>query len=120
MPTIWDNSSIDHHIPTTFKRSGKNDESYDQADSVENDRSISQGLVNNARLRTFGSFELPGRHLSIGTLPCPLVYVKACHLPVKLEDKPLRTMKFLNMDAILLALERKYQLLVLGEYRFHA
>ena len=101
-------------------RSGKNDESCDQANSVENDRSISQGLVNQARLRPFGSFELPARLLSIGTSPCPLVYVKACHLPVKLEQKPLWTMKLLNRDASLPALERKYKLLVLMAYRFHA
>ena len=120
MPTIWDNSSIDHHIPTTFKRSGKHDESCDQADFVENDRSISQGLVNNARLMTFGSFELPARHISIGTSPCPIVYVKVCRLLVKLEQQPLWMMKLLNMRASLRALERKYILLVLVAYRFHA
>ena len=71
-------------------------------------------------MRPFGSFELPARLLSIGTSPCPLVYVKACHLPVKLEQKPLWTMKLLNRDASLPALERKYKLLVLVAYRFHA
>ena len=114
LPTIWDNSSIDHHIPTTFKRSGKNDESCDQADSWENDRSISQGLVNQARLRPFGSFELPARLLSIGTSPCPLVYGKTWHLPVMLEQQPLWTMKLLNMDASLPALERKYKITSVG------
>ena len=39
---------------------------------------------------------------------------------MKLEQKPLRTMKLLNRDASLPALERKYQLLELEEYRFHA
>ena len=39
---------------------------------------------------------------------------------MKLEHKPFWTMKLLNMDASLPALERKYQLLVLEEYRFHA
>ena len=77
-------------------------------------------MVNQARLRPFGSFELPARLLSIGTSPCPLAYVKACHLPVKLEQKPLWTMKQLNRDASLRALERKYKLLVLVAYRFHA
>ena len=120
LPTISDNSSIDHHIPTTFKRSGKNDESYDQADSVENDRSISQGLVKQARLRPFGSFELPARILSIGTSPCPLVYSKTWHLPVMLEQQPLWTMKLWNMDASLPPLERKYKLLVLMAWRVHA
>ena len=71
-------------------------------------------------MRPFGSFELPARLLSIGTSPCPLVYVKACHLPVKLEQQPLWTMKLRNMDASLPALERKYKLLVLVAYRFHA
>ena len=71
-------------------------------------------------MRPFGSFELPARLLSISTSPCPLVYVKACHLPVKLEHKPLWTMKLLNRDASLPALERKYKLLVLVAYRFHA
>ena len=77
-------------------------------------------MVNQDRSRPFDSFELPSRLLSIGTSPCSLVDGKACHLIVKLEDKPLRTMKLLNTDASLLALERKYQLLVLEEYRFHA
>ena len=71
-------------------------------------------------MRPFGSFELPARLVSIGTSPCPLVYVKACHLPVKLEQKPLWTMKLLKRDASLPALERKYKLLVLVAYRFHA
>ena len=39
---------------------------------------------------------------------------------MKLEHKPFWTMKLLNMDASLPALERKYQLLVLEENRFHA
>ena len=71
-------------------------------------------------MRLFGPFQLPSRLVSIGTSPCPLVYVKACHLPVKLEQKPLWTMKLLNRDASLPALERKYQILELEEYRFHA
>ena len=69
---------------------------------------------------TFGSFELPARHISIDTSPCLIVYVKACHLLVKLEQQPLWTMKLLNMGASLPALERKYKLLVLVAYRFHA
>ena len=42
-----------------------------------------------------------------------------CHLPVKLEYKPLWTMKLLNMYDSLAALERNYQLLELEQYRFH-
>ena len=71
-------------------------------------------------MRPFSSFELPARLLSIGTSPCPLVYGKTWHLPVILEQQPLWTMKLLNMDASLPALERKYKLLVLVAYRFHA
>ena len=40
-------------------------------------------------------------------------------MPVKLERKPLWTMKVLNIDDSLAALERNYQLLELEEYRFH-
>ena len=71
-------------------------------------------------MRTFRSFELSVRLLSIGTSPCPLIYGKAWHLPVKLEQQPLWTMKLLNRDASLRAMERKYKLLVLVAYRFHA
>ena len=77
-------------------------------------------MVNLARSSPFGSFELPSRRLSIGTSPCSLVYGKACHLLVKLKHKPLWTIKLLNMYASLPALERKYQLPVLEEYRFRA
>ena len=112
--TIWDNSSFDHHIPPISKRLGKNNESCDQADSWENDRSISQGLVNQARSRPFGPFKVTLKLLSIGTSRCPLVYDMACHLPVKLEQQPLWTMKLLNRDASLPALERKYKITRVG------
>ena len=68
----------------------------------------------------FGSFELPSRLLSNDISPCRLFYVKACHLSVTLEDKPLWAMKLLNIVASVIALERKYQILELEEYRFHA
>ena len=70
-------------------------------------------------MRTYGPFELPSRRLSIGTSPCRLVYGMFFHLPVKLEYKPLWTMKLRNMYDSLAALERNYQLLELEEYRFH-
>ena len=68
----------------------------------------------------FGPFQLPSRLISIGTSPCELFNGKSCHLYVNLEYKPLWSMKRLNMDASLTSLERKYQLLELEEYRFHA
>ena len=57
---------------------------------------------------------------SIGTSHCRLFYGKAFHLYVMLENKALWVVKLLNMDASLVALERKYILLELEEYRFHA
>ena len=39
---------------------------------------------------------------------------------VNLEHKPLWAMKLLNIDASVIALERKYQILELEEYMFHA
>ena len=71
-------------------------------------------------MKLFWPFKLPSRLLSIGTSPCRLFYGKACHLSVSLEHKPLWAMKQLNMVASLAALEIKYQLLELEEYRFHA
>ena len=56
---------------------------------------------------------------SIHTSHCLLVYGKAFHLHVTLENKALRVVKLLNMDASLVAFERKYILLEVG-YRFHS
>ena len=47
-------------------------------------------------------------------------YGKAFHLSVTLENKELWAVKLLNMDASLVALERKYIVLELEEYKFHA
>ena len=57
---------------------------------------------------------------SISTSHCQIFYGKAFHLYVTLENKVLWAVKLLNMDASLVALERKYILLELEEYRFHA
>ena len=56
---------------------------------------------------------------SIHTSYCLLVYGKAFHLYVTLENKALWAVTLLNMDASLVAFERKYILLEVG-YRFHS
>ena len=71
-------------------------------------------------MRLFGPFQLPSRLVSIDTSPCRIFNGKSCHLYVNIENKPLWVMKRLNMDASLTSLERKYQLLEVEEYRFHA
>ena len=71
-------------------------------------------------MRLFGPFQLPSRLVSIDTSHCQLFNVKSCHLLVNLEHKPLWAMKLLNIVASVIALERKYQILELEEYRFHA
>ena len=57
---------------------------------------------------------------SIHTSHCLLVYGKAFNLYVTLENKALWAVTLLNMDASLVAFERKYQIPELEEYRFHA
>ena len=71
-------------------------------------------------MRLFGPFQLPSRLISIDTSPCRLFNGKSCHSYVNLEHKPLWAMHRLNIDASVIALERKYQILELEEYRFHA
>ena len=71
-------------------------------------------------MRLFGPFQLPSRLISIGTSPFELFNGKSCHLYVNLEYKPLWAMKLLNINASVTALERKYEILALEEYRFHA
>ena len=71
-------------------------------------------------MKLFEPFQLPSRLVSIDTPPCRLFNGKSSHLSVNLEHKPLWAMKLLNIDASVTALERKYQLLELEEYRFHA
>ena len=56
---------------------------------------------------------------SIHTSHCLLVYGKPFHLYVTLENKALWAVKLLNMDASLVAFERKYILLEVG-YKFHS
>ena len=57
---------------------------------------------------------------SIRTTLCLLVYGKAFHLYVSLENMALWAVKLLNMDSSLVALERMYMVLALEVYRFHA
>ena len=61
------------------------------------------------------AFKMP-----IGTSHCRLVYRKAFHLYVPLENKALWAVKLLNMDSSLVALERMYMVLELEEYWFHS
>ena len=68
----------------------------------------------------FGPFQLPSRLVSIDTSHCQLFNVKSCHLSANLEHKPLWAMKLLNINASVTALQSKYQILALEEYRFHA
>ena len=56
---------------------------------------------------------------SIHTSHCLLVYGKAFHLYVTLENKALWAVTLLNMDASLVALERKFILLEV-QYMFHS
>ena len=56
---------------------------------------------------------------SIHTSHCLLVYGKAFHLYVTLENKALWAVTLLNMDASLVALERKFIQLEV-QYRFHS
>ena len=71
-------------------------------------------------MRLFGPFDLPSRLEAIATSHCQLFNGKSCHSYVNLEHKPLWAMKLLNIDASVIALERKYQILELEEYNFHA
>ena len=71
-------------------------------------------------MRLFGPFQLPSRLVAIGTSHCGLFNGKSCHLSVNLEHKPLWAMKLLNIVTSVIALERKYQILELEEYKFHA
>ena len=71
-------------------------------------------------MRLFGPFDLPSRLVAIGTSHCRLFNGKSCYLSVNLEHKPLWAMKLLNIVASVITLERKYQILEMEEYKFHA
>ncbi|KAL1188097.1 putative mitochondrial protein [Cardamine amara subsp. amara] len=56
----------------------------------------------------------------LGTTPFPLLYGKACHLPVELEHKAAWAIKMLNFDIKSAAEKRLIQLNELDEIRYHA
>ncbi|XP_014492372.1 uncharacterized protein LOC106754820 [Vigna radiata var. radiata] len=56
----------------------------------------------------------------MGLSPFQLVYGKACHLPVEMEHKALRALKFLNFDPYETQSKRRIQVLELEEMRLHA
>ena len=71
-------------------------------------------------MRLFGPFQLSSRLVSFGNSHCQLFNGKSFHSSVNHEHKPLWAIKLLNIDASVTALERKYQVLELEEYNFHA
>ena len=56
----------------------------------------------------------------IGLSLFQIVYGKACHLPVEIELKAYRALKFLNFDEAISGEKRKLQLLELEEMRLNA
>ncbi|XP_047181614.1 uncharacterized protein LOC124848050 [Vigna umbellata] len=57
---------------------------------------------------------------SMGLSPYQLVYGKACHLPVEMEHRALRALKFLNFDPSKTQHKRRRQMLELEEMWLHA
>ncbi|XP_017434527.1 uncharacterized protein LOC108341341 [Vigna angularis] len=56
----------------------------------------------------------------IGLSPFQMVYGKACHLPVEMEDRDLWAVKFLNYDPGDTTEKRRRQLIELEEMRLHS
>ena len=56
----------------------------------------------------------------LGMSPFPLVYGKACHLPVELEYRAYWATRLLNMDSKIAGEKRMLQLSELDEFRNEA
>ena len=84
---------------------------------LNKNRSISAGLVNQARIVRLGLSNYVQdsyQHFSLST-----ILWQSLLLICDIENKVLCAIKLLNMDSSLVALERKYQQLEVEDYMFH-